>query len=493
MCVCVCVRVYVMGYIQVVCVMWCAAYVVWCVVCGVRVCVGVGVGVGVEYEWVWCVSVMFVLCVWCVQARSQGGGGGRGGRTTPPPVAHPKDFVPPFSNFVPPFSNFVPPFSNFVPPFSNFVPPFSNFVPPFSNFVPPFSNFVPPLEYVDDVTRAMSKGGCLWMSKSGGVFQIDDVTRTMSKGGGCAWCSTHPSSDPPHLAGYGPVCVWYCGARGVLCVVWVCVVLWCPVYRMILYYGVCGVAWYGVWGVVCAMCIHTWGMPVSCVYSHGNTHPLPIGYLPIRASFEGYNHGTCPKFYKYLFYIPGTCVTSQLLGEDEPGDDERRSEEALLDDNEYHDVMKRLSDYFQTQKRHLCRRYFIYNPVRGKCQPTLMVCIYDLQSLTLHLKDCFMLARWLWSLYYVRCSRCCVYFGLRFVLFFLNTLVWFSFVIACILFLQEVLFVGLKLPFQSCALLANQSQRAHAVNTWHSYCIFISAKIFSCRDDSENDQIYLCK
>ena len=45
------------------------------------------------------------------------------------------------------------------------------------------------------------------MSKSGGVFQIDDVTRTMSKGGGCAWCSTHPSSDPPPptwLAGYGP-------------------------------------------------------------------------------------------------------------------------------------------------------------------------------------------------------------------------------------------------------------------------------------------------
>ena len=107
-----------------------------------------------------------------MQARSQGGGRG-GGSYDPPPVAHPKDFVPPFSNFVPPFSNFVPPFSNFVPPFSNFVPPFSNFVPPFSNFVPPFSNFVPPfsnfvppfsnfvppLEYVDDVTRAMSKGG----------------------------------------------------------------------------------------------------------------------------------------------------------------------------------------------------------------------------------------------------------------------------------------------------------------------------------------------
>ena len=56
------------------------------------------------------------------QARSQGGGG-VGGVVRPPPVAHPKDFVPPFSNFVPPFSNFVPPFSNFVPPFSNFVPP----------------------------------------------------------------------------------------------------------------------------------------------------------------------------------------------------------------------------------------------------------------------------------------------------------------------------------------------------------------------------------
>ena len=45
--------------------------------------------------------------------------------------------------------------------------------------------------------------------KSGGVFQIDDVTRTMSKGG-CAWCSTHPSSDPPPptwLADYGPGCV----------------------------------------------------------------------------------------------------------------------------------------------------------------------------------------------------------------------------------------------------------------------------------------------
>ena len=42
--------------------------------------------------------------------------------------------------------------------------------------------------------------------QEGGCFSIfrraDDVTRTMSKGGGCAWCSTHPSSDPPHTPGW---------------------------------------------------------------------------------------------------------------------------------------------------------------------------------------------------------------------------------------------------------------------------------------------------
>ena len=65
----------------------------------------------------------------------------------------------------------------------------------------------------------MSKGGCLWMSKSGGVFQIDDVTRTMSKGGGGApgvppiQVQTPP---PTWLAGYGPakrtlVTIWYAG------------------------------------------------------------------------------------------------------------------------------------------------------------------------------------------------------------------------------------------------------------------------------------------
>ena len=32
-----------------------------------------------------------------------------------------------------------------------------------------------------------------------------------------------------------------------------------------------------------------------------------------------------------------------------------------------------LPQYFQEEKRHLCRKYFIYNPVRGRCMPTLMV------------------------------------------------------------------------------------------------------------------------
>ena len=149
----------------------------------------------------------FSHALYVSQARSQGGGG-VGGVVRPPPVAHPKDFVPPFSNFVPPFSNFVPPFSNFVPPFSNFVPPFSNFVPPFSNFVPPFSNFVPPLEYVDDVTRAMSKGGggACECPRVGAFFKLMTSRGQCPRGGGCAWCSTHPSSDPPHLAGWLRAC-----------------------------------------------------------------------------------------------------------------------------------------------------------------------------------------------------------------------------------------------------------------------------------------------
>ena len=155
------------------------------------------------------------MCV-CI-CRPVARGGGSGGSDDPPPVAHPKDFVPPFSNFV----------------------------PPFSNFVPPFSNFVPPLEYVDDVTRAMSKGGGVLVNvQEGGVFQFFGGRMTSRgqcpRGGACecprvgaffklmtsrgqcprgvvcAWCSTHPSSDPPppHLAGwlatglYMYLCIW---------------------------------------------------------------------------------------------------------------------------------------------------------------------------------------------------------------------------------------------------------------------------------------------
>ena len=140
-------------------------------------------------------------CTHGPQARSQGGG--VGGVVRPPPVAHPKDFVPPFSNFVPPFSNFVPPFSNFVPPFSNFVPPFSNFVPPFSNFVLPFSNFVPPLEYVDDVTRAMSKGGgACECPRVGAFFKLMTSRGQCPRGGGAPGVPPIQVQTPPHLAGW---------------------------------------------------------------------------------------------------------------------------------------------------------------------------------------------------------------------------------------------------------------------------------------------------
>ena len=131
------------------------------------------------------------------QARSRGGGGSGGGRTN-------KDFVPPFSNFVPPFSNFVPPFSNFVPPFSNFVPLFSNLFHPLAILFHPWNM------WMTSRGQCPRGGGCLWMSKSGGVFQIDDVTRTMSKVGGAPGVPPIQVQTPPPtwLAGYGPAGIY---------------------------------------------------------------------------------------------------------------------------------------------------------------------------------------------------------------------------------------------------------------------------------------------
>ena len=158
---------------------------------------------------------------------ARGGGGGRGGRTTPPPPQLPIPKI-----LFHPLAILFHPLAILFHLSAILFHPLAILFHPSAILFHGFSNFVPPLEYVDDVTRAMSKGGggclwmsksggvfqiddvtramakggCLWMSKSGGVFQIDDVTRTMSKGG-CAWCSTHPSSDrpPTWLAGYGPV------------------------------------------------------------------------------------------------------------------------------------------------------------------------------------------------------------------------------------------------------------------------------------------------
>ena len=53
----------------------------------------------------------------------------------------------------------------------------------------------------DDITRAMSKGGCLRMSKSGGVFQFSGgrmtSRRQCPRGGGCLW----NVFTPPPLSG----------------------------------------------------------------------------------------------------------------------------------------------------------------------------------------------------------------------------------------------------------------------------------------------------
>ena len=57
----------------------------------------------------------------------------------------------------------------------------------------------------DDVTQTMSKGGgCLWMPKSGGVFQIFWGRMTSRgqcpRGGGCLWKILYPRLDPPPLS-----------------------------------------------------------------------------------------------------------------------------------------------------------------------------------------------------------------------------------------------------------------------------------------------------
>ena len=49
--------------------------------------------------------------------------------------------------------------------------------------------------------RAMSKGGCLWMSKSGGVFKFSEGgwrhADNVQGGGGCLWKILYPRLDPP--------------------------------------------------------------------------------------------------------------------------------------------------------------------------------------------------------------------------------------------------------------------------------------------------------
>ena len=82
---------------------------------------------------------------------------------------------------------------------------------------------------MDDVTRTMSKrGGACECPRVGAFFKLMTSRGQCPRGGACeclyppppfrkscirAWCSTHPSSDPPPpptwMAGYGPACTYY--------------------------------------------------------------------------------------------------------------------------------------------------------------------------------------------------------------------------------------------------------------------------------------------
>ena len=48
-------------------------------------------------------------------------------------------------------------------------------------------------------------GGACECPRVGAFFKLM-TSRGQCPRGGCAWCSTHPSSDPPHLAGWLRAC-----------------------------------------------------------------------------------------------------------------------------------------------------------------------------------------------------------------------------------------------------------------------------------------------
>ena len=151
-----------------------------------------------------------------VQARSQGGGG-RGGRTTPPPpqLPIPKILFHPLAILFHPLAILFHLSAILFHPLAILFHPSAILFHPLAILFHPSAILFHPLAILfhpwnmDDVTRAMSKGGgCLWMSKSGGVFQIDDVTRAMSKGGGVRLVF-HPSKfrpPPPGWLATGLVC-----------------------------------------------------------------------------------------------------------------------------------------------------------------------------------------------------------------------------------------------------------------------------------------------
>ena len=144
-----------------------------------------------------------------VRPVARGGGGGSGGVVRPPPqLPIPKILFHPLAILFHPLAILFHLSAILFHPLAIlFHPSAILFHAPFSNFVPPFSNFVPPLEYVDDVTRAMSKGGgACECPRVGAFFKLMTSRGQCPRGGGAPGVPPIQVQTPPHLAGWLRAC-----------------------------------------------------------------------------------------------------------------------------------------------------------------------------------------------------------------------------------------------------------------------------------------------
>ena len=150
------------------------------------------------------------------------GGGGRWGSDDPPPVAHPKDFVPPFSNVVPPFSNLFHPLAILFHPLAILFHPLAILFHPWNMWMTshgqcprggacecPRGGCFPIFRRADDVTRTMSKGGACECPRVGAFFKLMTSRGQCPKGAGVRLVF-HPSKfrPPPHMAGWLRAWCW---------------------------------------------------------------------------------------------------------------------------------------------------------------------------------------------------------------------------------------------------------------------------------------------